>query len=80
MVRRVLLGMGGGVGDGPRKKNLTSRGKAEGLYEFPKIENSRFADQVLFHIDWTCFRKSAFKLVTMKNYSNFDLKYSLYRI
>ena len=50
MVRKTLLRVGGGVGGGVRKKILTSRGKAEGLYEFSKIENRRFFKSSFFHI------------------------------
>ena len=50
MVRKILLGVGGGVGEGARKKILTSRGQAEGLYEFPKIHNRRFAELFIFYM------------------------------
>ena len=44
--------MGEGVGGGVRKKILTSRGKAEALYEFPKIENRRFAKPQFFYMTY----------------------------
>ena len=48
--KNPLKGGWGGGGGGVRKKILTSRGKAEGLYEFSKIENRRFAETFFFHI------------------------------
>ena len=50
MVRKILLGVGGGVGEGARKKILTSRGQAEGLYEFPKILKRGFSKTQNFHM------------------------------
>ena len=54
--------MGGGV----RKKILTSRGKAEGLYEFSKIENRRFGKTLLFHI--TCEGEEMECLISQEDY------------
>ena len=50
MVRKILLGVGGGVGEGARKKFLTSRDQAEGLYEFPKILKRGFSKTQNFHM------------------------------
>ena len=50
MVRKVLLGVGEGLGEGPRKKYLATRGKAEGLYEFPKILKRGFSKTQKFHM------------------------------
>ena len=65
------------MGEGVRKKILTSRGKAEGLYEFPKIENKRFAKPLLFHITYegkemVCliFQEDTILEHTLINFSN----------
>ena len=61
MVRKVLLGVGEGLGEGPRKKYLATRGKAEGLYEFPKIHNRRFAKLFIFYM--ACYGNGMFALI-----------------
>ena len=66
MVRKTLLRVSEGVGEGVRKKILTSRGKAEGLYEFPKIENKRFVKPLLFHITYE--RKKLEWLIYQEDY------------